>query len=229
MRSPACIVFSLFITLAGLTSVPAEERVGRTGRYYPLDHRKPLGEVGRWNVVVRPSVANYVQPVQVQLPTTGEVSFYRGGAEGGVTLAAPAQAGMQVGHVYRVKISNLPDYPGVELYPTIELLGRLHPPVELKDKYPVPIEITTEEIETVIKDQMVTKVIYLEQPQLATPTRQVNGKQHVESLETEINLLEAADQRGRPIAILRIGGRLPDPSSPEDEFYTSSPIELPGQ
>ena len=229
MRSPARIAFSLFITLACLTSVQAEERVGRTGRYYPLDHRKPLGEVGRWSVIARPSVANYVQPVQVQLPTTGEVSFYRGGAEGGVTLAAPAQAGMQVGHAYRIKISNLPDHPGVELFPTIELLGRLHPPVELKDKYPVPIEITAEEIETVVKDQMVTKVIYLEQPQLATPTRQVNGKQHVESLETEINLLEAADQRGRPIAILRIGGRLPDPSSPEDEFYTSSPIELTGQ
>ncbi len=229
MRSPARIAFSLLITLAGLTAVEAGERATRTGRYYPLDHRQPVGVAGRWNIAIRPSVANYVQPVQVQLPTTGEVSFYRGGAGSAVTLPAPAQAGMQVGHAYRIKISNLPDHPGVELYPTIELLGRLHPPVELKNKYPVPIEITAEEIETVINDQMVTKVIYLEQPQLATPTRQVNGKMHVESLETKVNLLEAADVRGRPIAILRMGGRLPDPNSAEDEFYTSSPIELPGQ
>ena len=32
---------------------------------------------------------------------------------------------------------------------------------------------------------------------------------HHEQLETEINLLHAADHRGRPIAILRIGGRIP--------------------
>ncbi len=32
---------------------------------------------------------------------------------------------------------------------------------------------------------------------------------HHEQLETEINLLHAADHRGRPIGILRIGGRIP--------------------
>jgi hypothetical protein len=136
---------------------------------------------------------------------------------------------MQVGHAYRIKISNLPNHPGVELYPTIELLGRLHPPVELKEKYPVPVEITAEELETAINDQMVTKVIYLEQPQLANPTRQVNGRMHVESLGTQVNLLEAADMRGRPIAILRMGGRVPDAGSPEDQFYSTSPIILSGK
>ena len=229
MRTSARIAFSLFMMLASLSAVPAQDRENRTGRYYPLDHRKPVGEVGRWNAIIRPSVANYIQPVQVQLPTAGEVSFYRGGSQGAVALPAPAQAGMQVGHAYRIKISNLPNYPGVELFPTVELLGRLHPPIELKDKYPVPIEITAEEIETAINDQMVTKVIYLEQPQLANPTRQVDGQMHVEALDTEVNLLEAADMRGRPIAILRLGGRIPDPQSSEDEFYSTSPIVLPGE
>ena len=78
-----------------------------------------------------------------------------------------------------------------------------------------------------MNDQMVTKVIYLEQPQVATPSRQVDGRSHVESLGVEVNLLEAADQRGRPIAILRIGGRIPDTNSSEDEFYSTSPITLP--
>lgn len=226
MRMTARTLWTLLIALAGLNVVQAQEQ---TGRYYPLDHRKPLGEVARWNASIRPAVANYVQPVQVQLPTAGDVTFYSGSVNGAVVLPAPAQVGMQVGHAYRVKISNLPNHPGVELYPTIELLGRLHPPVELKDKYPVPVEITAEEIETAINDQMVTKVIYLEQPQLAKPTRQVNGKMHVESLGTETNLLEAADMRGRPIAILRMGGRVPDAGSPEDQFYTTSPIVLPGK
>jgi hypothetical protein len=200
---------------------------GEDRKYFPLDHRKPVGEAGRWMATMQPGISHYVQPVQIQLPTEGEVSFYRGGATESVTLPAPAQAGMQVGYAYRVKVSNMPEHPGVELFPTIELLGRLHPPAELKEKYPVPVEITAEEIAAVMNDQMVTKVIYLEQPQLATPTRQVKGKAAVESLETTVNLLEAADKRGRPIAILRMGGRLPDPQSPEDEFYSSSPITLP--
>ena len=226
MRMTARTLWTLLIALAGLNSVQAQEQ---TGRYYPLDHRKPLGEVARWNASIRPAVANYVQPVQVQLPTEGDVTFYQGSVKGSVALPAPAQVGMQVGHAYRIKISNLPNHPGVELYPTIELLGRLHPPVELKEKYPVPVEITAEEIETAINDQMVTKVIYLEQPQLAKPTRQVNGKMHVESLGTQVNLLEAADMRGRPIAILRMGGRVPDVGAPEDQFYSTSPIVLPGK
>lgn len=227
MRNLVAAVAISFATLAVLPETGLGQE--RTGRYYPLDHRKPLGEVGRWSVAARPSVVGYVQPVQVRLPSEGEISFYRNGASSAVTLPAPAQAGMQVGYAYRLKISNLPDHPGVEIFPTIELLGRLHPPEGLKDKYPVPIEITAEEIEAVIQDQMVTKVVYLEQPQLANPTRQVNGKMHVEPLDTEVNLLEAADMRGRPIALLRMGGRIPDPSSPDDEFYTSSPLTLPGE
>ncbi len=216
------------LALLLLSSLNAVQAQGKTGKYYPLDHRKPVGEAGRWQAVIRPGIQHYVQPVQIKLPTTGEVSFYQGGSPSSVH-AAPAQAGMQVGYAYRIKLASIPEYPGVELYPTIELLGRLHPPTELKDKYPVPVEITAAEIEAAMNDQMVTKVIYLEQPQLANPSRQVEGKMHIESLDTEVNLLEAADQRGRPIAILRIGGRIPEPQSTEDEFYSASPITLPGQ
>ena len=222
MRSLAFTALAL-VALTSLTSVQAQ---GKSGKYYPLDHRKPVGEAGRWQAVIQPGIQHYVQPVQIKLPTTGEVSFYQGGTAA-PAQEAPAQAGMQVGYAYRVRVANIPEYPGLEIYPTIELLGRLHPPAELKDKYPVPIEITPEEIEAVMNDQMVTKVIYLEQPQLAQPTRQVGGQMHNESLDTEVNLLEAADQRGRPIAILRIGGRIPDTNSSEDEFYATSPITLP--
>ena len=228
MRSPALTALAVALAVLGLasTSAPAQER---TGRYYPLDHRKPVGEVGRWSAAIRPAIANYVQPVQVQLPTKGDISFYQGGSRSVVDLPSPAQAGMQVGHAYRIKISNLPNHPDVELYPTIELIGRLHPPIELKEKYPVPIQITEEEIEAAINDQMITKVIYIEQPQLARAAHQIDGRMHVEALDTEVNLLEAADMRGRPIAILRLGGRVPDPRSPEDEFYSTSPIVLPSK
>ena len=116
------------LCLSSLASVQAQSKFGKTGKYFPLDHRKPVGEAGRWQVIAQPGIQHYVQPVQIKLPTTGEVSFYNGSPQPAVTLPAPAQAGMQVGYAYRVKIANIPEYPGLEIYPSIELLGRLHPP-----------------------------------------------------------------------------------------------------
>src|SRR5690606_21111889 len=113
----------------------------------------------------------------------------------------------------------MPEFPGVELYPTVEILDRLHPPVDLANEFPIPVELTLTEIETVLRDQMVTKVIYLEQPDLAIPVEQANGI-HTEDLPATVNLLKAADLRGRPMAILRIGGRIPDVNAPGDEFYS---------
>ncbi len=223
LRAALAVAFAL----AGLTAIPVAAQEN-TGRYYPLDHRQPVGKAGQWQATIHPGLSNYSQPVQIGLPSTGEVTFYQGSPDSGMAFPAPAQAGMQVGHVYRVKVANLPEYPGLELYPTIELLDRLHPPTELKEKYPVPVELTIEEIEAAMNDQMVTKVVYLEQPQLATPTRQTKGHMQTETMEYGVNLLEAADRRGRPIAIVRIGGRIPDPRSTEDEFFSNSPLTLPG-
>lgn len=212
-----------------LAASAAAQNPEDTRRFYPLDHQQPVGRAGRWQATIYPGLSSYSQPVRIALPAEAEVTFYQGSPQAGVATPAPAQAGMQVGYVYRVKIAQMPDYPGVELYPTIELLDRLHPPTELKDKFPIPIELTTAEIETALNDQMVTKVIYLEQPQLATPTRQIDGKMHTEVLQHDINLLEAADRRGRPIAIVRLGGRIPDPQSPQDEFFSTSPLTFTPQ
>jgi hypothetical protein len=105
----------------------------------------------------------------------------------------------------------------------VEILDRLHPPPGLALEFPVLIEITTDDIETVLQDRMVTKVIYLEQPDLAAPGNH-EGKVRVENLPPSTNLLQAADLRGRPMAIVRMGGRVPDPRAPCDEFFSQSPL-----
>lgn len=192
-------------------------------RYDPLDHRQQPGVAGRWATLTKPDFPGYLQPVRIALPTTGQVTFYAGSPTSEVPRPAPAHAKMAPGRVYRVRISGMPEFPGVELFPTIEMIDRLHAPEGLGDQFPVPIEMTTDEIELALQERMVTKVIYLEQPDLAAPFPQANGIR-TEDLSPRTNLLEAADQRGRPIAILRIGGRIPDPNSPVDEFYSSSPV-----
>lgn len=191
--------------------------------HYPFTHRHPTGVNGRVSVLTRPAIIHAVQPVRVSLPSEGRITFFCGSPHHQQVMSSPAQPGMVPGFVYRLRISDLPDHPGVELYPTIELLDRLHPPPGLAQEYPIPIEITDEEIEIALQERMVTKVIYLEQPDLARPIEQTSGTL-TEDVNPQANLLKVADMKGRPMAILRIGGRVPDPNSPVDEYYSRSPI-----
>ncbi|WP_437228062.1 hypothetical protein SH661x_000700 [Planctomicrobium sp. SH661] len=216
--TPLILILSICAGLSATTGQAQE-------RHQPLDHRAPTGMAGRWSAIIRPGTAGIPQPVQVRLPSSGTVTFYSGSPNNPIHMAAPAQVGMGVGYVYRFRISDLPEYPGVELYPTVELIDRLHAPANLAQEFPIPVELSEDEIEIVLQDRMVTKVIYLEEPDLAFPVEQETTIR-AETLKPNENLLQAADQRGRPLAIVRIGGRIPDPRSPTDEFFSQSPLML---
>ena len=197
------------------------------GNYTPLDHRVPPGKVAHWNLIAKPALANYFQPVRVTLPSQGLVSFYAPDQAQPVLTQAPAQASMLIGPVYRLKVSGLPEYPGVELYPTIELTDRLHPPTGREQEFPIPVEISREEIESALRDQMVTKVIYLEQPRLASAIDVNRGETLTYDVPAHSNLLDTAYQLGRPVAILRLGGRLPDERNPHDPLFTQrAPLQI---
>lgn len=202
----------------------------RAGRYTPLDQREVPGKVARWNLIAKPSLTGYFQPVQVRLPTQGSVSFFTPEQPQPVVAPAPAQASFLIGPVYRLRIADLPEYPGVELYPTIELTDRLHPPAGLEEEFPVPVEITAEEIEAALADQMVTKVVYLESPQNASVLTAEDGHTITFDARGDSNLLDAADQLGRPVAILRLGGRTPDQNNPGDlHLGPPAPVRITAQ
>lgn len=216
VRITFCLAAGLLLTA---TASQAQER------YYPLDHRAPTGVAGRWNALIRPGSAGLPQQISVRLPQAGNVKFYSGGPSQSVALPSPAQVGVGVGYVYRFCISDIPGFPGIELYPTVEVIDRLNPPPGLEREFPIPIEFSEEEIAIAIQDRMVTKVVYLEHPDTAFPVEQSETIRH-ERLTPNENLLQAADKRGRPLAIIRLGGRIPDPRSPSDEFYSQSPLWL---
>ena len=167
---------SLLLSLIG-TAVPLTA-FAENGKYFPIDHRE-IGAAARANVKINPGLYGYFQPIRVELPTTGEVTFFDGTLRRGSSSEAPAQAGMMVGHVYRVKIAHMPEFPNVELYPTLEIIDRLHPPPGLAARFPIPVNITVEEIETALHDQMVTKVIYLEQPDFAAAEDKLSDRVQV--------------------------------------------------
>lgn len=194
-------------------------------RQFPLNQMSPPGTAAQWAVNAGRVTPNYFQPVRVSLPQAGTVTFYES-QERPVSLEAPAQAGLIVGRSYRLKVSGLEDFPGVDFFPSIELIDRLHPPAGREEDFPVTFEFTSEEFEWAAKGRLVTKVVYLEQPQ-RVPTALLERTPRIITLEPSRNVLAEADSLGRPVAIVRLGGRMPDPHRPDPAFYgPGGPIRI---
>ena len=206
-----------------LPTIPPDRAV-----YYPLNiNTLPPGTAGLWAMRMgRASMC--FQPVRVDLPGGGEVTWFNGGPERPIETSAQTPMGLLVGGVYRFRIGGMTEYPGVELYPSVEVVDRLHPPAGKAAAYPVPIPFTPLEIEQAVSGRLVTKVIYLEQPNRAAPVvASPVGAIPTRVVGTQQNPLEVADIYGRPLLIVRLGGRLPDPNNEPRAFYGSCAPVVP--
>jgi hypothetical protein len=132
---------------------------------------------------------------------------------------------MQIGPAYRFKVTEIPGHPGVEVFPTVEMVDRMYPPPGLALRFPVPVELTQEELEMAAEGRFVTRVIYVEDPQLALPVaeRQDSETRWIEVRPGEDPLV-TADGLGRPIAILRMGGRTPGSEQAEAALVYGAPL-----
>jgi uncharacterized repeat protein (TIGR01451 family) len=119
--------------------------------------------------------------------------------------------GLKRGVGYRLRISNIPERPGVEVFPVIEVVGHLHRPDGIDPgKYPIRVIFTLDDLDTVLNlGRLVTKVIYLEEPDQALPFRMAKDQIPVVTLNPTEHPLRVASALGRPMAIVRIGGRHP--------------------
>lgn len=160
----------------------------------------------------------YFQPVEIYGPEGLEVAFASQGQFEAVQ-AAPMKAGLLLGPVYRLRVTNIPLHPGAEVFPTIEMIDRTYPPPGLAFKFPVPIELSAEDLYLAIDGKLVTRVIYVEDPQAAVPAQSRPGEQRWYDAGPGVNPVALADTLGRPIAILRMGGRLPDNIGADPDFF----------
>lgn len=196
------------------------------GRYVPIDQHVPPGVAGMIALQAGRATPDHFQSVRVKLPTTGTVTFFDGTPQRPVELAAPAQAGLLVGRMYRLRVTDLPEFPNGEFYPSIELVDRLHPPPGQAERFPVEIELFAEEFFGADNGRMITKVVYLEQPD-RVQKQHLNGENRVIDLPPSQNALAEADVLGRPIAIVRMGGRTPDRNAPDWQFWgPGAPIQI---
>ncbi len=145
-------------------------------------------------------------------PSTMQVGIYQGAATGKF-FAAPATFGMRPGYLHRLQITNPPGHPGIELFPTLEVRGTLYLPPKLHAaSYPAAVVFTAEEIDRVLKGVLLTKVIYLEDPEKAFAVNtSVDGPVELDAARGENPLVEALE-RGRPMVIVRLGSRQLEPA-----------------
>jgi hypothetical protein len=224
-------MFLLVAVSAGTLS--AQQMLPTDGKQFPLNQYAPPGMVAEWVRQAGRVDVNYFQPVKVFLPSEGRVTFYDQRPDRPVELDAPAQASLLVGRLYRFKVDNLPEFPGVEFYPSLELIDRLHPPPDKVDEFPIEFELSLDEFESAVEGRLITKVIYLEQPQ-RIPLTQVNQPRKTVTLLPAQNAIAEADSLGRPMAIIRLGGRTPDAHGMDANFFgpggpvkIKAPAELP--
>ena len=122
-------------------------------------------------------------------------------------LICPGRYNFPQGAMYRLKLTNIPGRPGVELYPTLEI-GPAMPRTEAFLAHnAIPVQFTEEDLEQVLSGNFVTKVIYLPDPNyqelaLAGVETLVSTR-----LDPGVDPIVEADRRGSILAIVRIGNR----------------------
>lgn len=124
-------------------------------------------------------------------------------------LVTPGRYDFSQNAIYQLKFSDIPGegYEGLVLYPTLEVRAS-HPNTRsYLEHNAVPVEINSADLDRVINSNMVTKVIYLPDPQYQA--RAIAGVETLVSTELDpgFDPVQQAEKMGTVMLILRFGNR----------------------
>jgi hypothetical protein len=122
-------------------------------------------------------------------------------------LVCPGRYNFPQGAIYRLKLTNVPGRPGVELYPTLEVGPAMPRTQAFLAHNALPVQITEEDFDQVLSGNFVTKVVYLPDPEyqelaLAGVETLVSTR-----LDPGIDPIVEADRRGSILGIVRLGNK----------------------
>lgn len=203
---------------------------------YPVPGMGPPGAVAAYGAMI-PTIAPKVAALPAPAPLVAAKFLTPKGvrvtAFPGSQLArmfdTPTVLGLRPGYVYRFELANLPYAPGQSLYPEVELRGTLVPRPGMKYMdYPIPLVFTPGDIDRAIAGAVITKVIYLEDPEKAIPAESSADSPIEVPEDSERLAMKNAIDNGRLMAIVRLGNRKP----PQEELWATAvagTILFPGE
>ena len=143
-------------------------------------------------------------------PNGMRIAWFGAGGEGRAGfgqqyLEAPGRYNFLQAAIYRLKLSDIPNRPGLELYPTLEVVPANAKTAAFLAHTSVPVTFTEEDFNQVQAGNYLVKVIYLPDPQfqdLAT-----TGVDEVISsrLEPGVDPIAEAHRRGSILLVVRLG------------------------
>jgi hypothetical protein len=144
-------------------------------------------------------------------------------------LICPGHYNFPQGAIYRLKLTHIPGRPAVELYPTLEIAPAVPRTEAFLAHNAIPVQFTEEDFDQALSGNLVTKVIYLPDPEfqglaLAGVETLVSTR-----LEPGVDPIVEADRRGAILAVIRLGNKdleIPSEMSEEGEV-TPTAYEVP--
>jgi hypothetical protein len=217
----AGMMTSVLLCCAGSATLRAQQ----PGVRYWHQGVMPPGAIGSRQLQRGGPLPGFFQPVEIKAPQGALISL-ASAEQFGKPQVAPCRAGLLIGSVYRLRVTNIPlpeGAEGLEVFPSIEVIDRLYAPPGQEGRFAIPVELTQEDLSLALHGKFVTRVIYVEDPHNALPSREIDKSQSWFEAAPGQDPLAVADALGRPVAILRLGGRLPDPSVDRTFFFGSPP------
>jgi hypothetical protein len=163
-------------------------------------------------------------------PAGMKISWYAPNVEGKAGfgtryLKAPARYNFLQASIYRLKLSDIPHHPGVELYPTLEVVPAKPKTCTFLAHSAVPVSFTEEDFGQAAAGNFVVKVIYLPDPQFqdlaaTSPDEVVSSR-----LEPGVDPIVEAQRRGCILLVVRLGNI--DLEAPNRRLFTDAPPRFP--
>jgi hypothetical protein len=196
------------ITPPGVPLVPGAPGMAVAGMGGP-----PPGAVAAVGALTGAYQAQFAAPrssVRFVGPPGLKVSWYAPSPDGKRTfsptpLEVPGRYNFVQGAIYRLKLSDIPDHPLVELYPTLEVVPANAKTATFLAHSSIPVSFTPDDFRMVAAGNYVVKVIYLPDPQFQDVA--VTGTDELIStqLEPGVDPIAEACKRGSILLIVRLG------------------------
>jgi RNA polymerase sigma factor (sigma-70 family) len=120
-------------------------------------------------------------------------------------IEAPGRLNLAQGKCSRLKLADIPNRPGLERFPTVEILQADAATEPFVSSSAVPIEFTDDDFDHVNEGNVITKVVYLTAAAKGAKVRHGQPITLASYDYPERDVIEEATRRGTVLAIVRMG------------------------